>query len=141
MKLVKEQLKPYSGTLVGFTGDQAEVMGHFTLLTTFGEKESAKTVKVRYLVVKTPYTSYNIIIGRPAFNVLGAALSTLYLSMKYPLDNGRVGIIKGDQYVARRCYESSLRTKRSQISSQQMHIARMITNLVHMMETVEISKT
>ncbi|GAU41233.1 hypothetical protein TSUD_280320, partial [Trifolium subterraneum] len=85
MQLASEQLRPYHGTLVGFTGDQAEVMGHITLLTTFGDHQNAKTIKVRYLVVKTPFASYNIIIGRPAFNTLGAAMSTLYLSIKYPL--------------------------------------------------------
>ncbi|MCI52341.1 hypothetical protein A2U01_0073585, partial [Trifolium medium] len=68
-------------------------------------------IKVHYLVVKNPFTSYNIIIGRHAFNALGAAMSTLYLSMKYLLDNGKVGIVKGDQAVARRRYESSLKIK------------------------------
>ncbi|PNX78768.1 gag-pol polyprotein, partial [Trifolium pratense] len=109
MQLAEEQLQPYVGTLVRFSGEQVEVMIYTTLLTTFGEEENAKTFKVRYLVVKTPFTSYNIIIGRPAFNALGAVLSTLYLSMKYPLDNGGVGTIKGDQLLARRCYESSLK--------------------------------
>ncbi|GAU10592.1 hypothetical protein TSUD_418170 [Trifolium subterraneum] len=45
MQLAGEQLQPYNGTLVGFGGEQVEVMGHVTLLTTFGEKESAKTIK------------------------------------------------------------------------------------------------
>jgi hypothetical protein len=116
MQLSGEQLQPYHGTLVGFTGDQAEVMGYITLLTTFGIKENAKTVKVRYLVVRTPYASYNIIIGRPAFNALGAAMSTLYLAIKYPLDNGGVGTIRGDQILARQCYESSLKIKKKELS-------------------------
>jgi hypothetical protein len=116
MQLSGEQLQPYHGTLVGFTGDQAEVMGYVTLLTTFGIKENAKTIKVRYIVVRTPYASYNIIIGRPAFNALGAAMSTLYLAMKYPLDNGGVGIIRGDQILARQCYESSLKIRKKEIS-------------------------
>ncbi|KAK2371898.1 hypothetical protein QL285_073098 [Trifolium repens] len=115
MQLAGEQLQPYHGTLVGFTGDQAEVMGYITLLTTFGVKESAKTIKVRYLVVRTPYASYNIIIGRPAFNALGAAMSTLYLAIKYPLDNGGVGTIRGDQILARQCYESSLKIKKKEV--------------------------
>ncbi|MCI38264.1 hypothetical protein A2U01_0059492, partial [Trifolium medium] len=38
-------------------------------------------------------------------------MSTLYLSMKYPLDNDKVGVVKGDQALARRCYESSLKIK------------------------------
>jgi hypothetical protein len=109
MQLSNEHLLPYNGTLVGFAGEQVEVMGYTTLLTTFGVKDQAKTIKVRYLVVKTPFTSYNIIIGRPAFNTLEAAMSTLYLSIKYSLEDGRVGTIKGDQALARRCYESSLK--------------------------------
>ncbi|MCI01003.1 hypothetical protein A2U01_0022027, partial [Trifolium medium] len=111
MQLAREQLKPYNGTLVGLAGEQVEVMGHVTLLTTFGENENAKKIKVRYLVVKTHFTSYNIIVGRPTFNALGAAMSTLYLSMKYPLDDGRVGMVRGDQALGRQCYESSLRIK------------------------------
>ncbi|WJX27446.1 hypothetical protein P8452_16261 [Trifolium repens] len=38
-------------------------------------------------------------------------MSTLYLSIKYPLEDGRVGTIKGDQALARRCYESSLKIR------------------------------
>jgi hypothetical protein len=115
MQLSNEHLLPYNGTLVGFAGEQVEVMGYTTLLTTFGEEENAKTIKVRYLVVETPFTSYNIIIGRPAINALEAVISTLYLSIKYPLDNGKVGTVKGDQALARRCYESSLKIKHRQI--------------------------
>jgi hypothetical protein len=111
MQLSNEHLMPYNGTLVGFAGEQVEVMGYTTLLTTFGDSDNAKTIKVRYLVVKTSFTSYNIIIGRSAFNALEAAMSTLYLSIKYPLEDGRVGTIKGDQALARRCYESSLKIR------------------------------
>ncbi|MCI82790.1 gag-pol polyprotein, partial [Trifolium medium] len=35
MQLSNEQLQPYVGTLVGFSGEQVEVMGYTTLLTTF----------------------------------------------------------------------------------------------------------
>ncbi|MCI34038.1 hypothetical protein A2U01_0055256, partial [Trifolium medium] len=38
-------------------------------------------------------------------------MSTLYLSMKYPLDNGKVGTVKGDQVLARHCYEFSLKIR------------------------------
>jgi hypothetical protein len=31
--------------------------------------------------------------------------------MKYPLDDGRIGIVRGDQALARRFYESSLKIK------------------------------
>lgn len=114
MQLAGEQLQPYHGTLVGFAGEQAEVMRHITLLTTFDNKENAKIIKVRYLVVRTLCASYNIIIGRPAFNALGAALPTLYLAIKYPLDNGGVGMVRRDQILARQCYESSLKIRKQQ---------------------------
>jgi hypothetical protein len=119
MQLTNEHLMPYNGTLVGFAGEQLEVMGYTMLLTTFGENDNGKTVKVGYLVVKTPFTSYNIIIGRPAFNALGAAMSTLYLSMKYPLDDRRIGTVRGDQALARRCYESSLKIKHRAVNAQE----------------------
>ncbi|GAU16859.1 hypothetical protein TSUD_368080 [Trifolium subterraneum] len=111
MRLSDEQLNPYFGMLVGFVGEQVDVMGHITLYTTFGEEENAKTIKVRYLMVKTPFTSYNIIIGRPTFNILGAVMSTLYLSIKYPLNNGKIEVVKGNQALARKCYESSLKIR------------------------------
>jgi hypothetical protein len=47
MQLSNEHLMPYNGTLVGFAGEQVEVMGYTTLLTTFGENDNAKTIKVR----------------------------------------------------------------------------------------------
>ncbi|GAU24687.1 hypothetical protein TSUD_322950 [Trifolium subterraneum] len=112
MQLSDEQLKPYSETLVGFAGEQVEVMDQVTLYTTFGMEENVKTIKVRYLVVKTPFTSYNIIIERPAFNSLGAIMSTLYLAMKYPLDNGKVGVVKGDQALARKIHQTSILEKK-----------------------------
>ncbi|GAU46450.1 hypothetical protein TSUD_402170 [Trifolium subterraneum] len=52
IQLAGEQLQPYNGTLVGFGGEHVEVMGHVTLLTTFGEKENAKTIKVRIGTVR-----------------------------------------------------------------------------------------
>lgn len=60
--------------------------------TVFIFKEIAKMIKVKYLIVDFLWL-YNIIIGRPSFNLLGDALSTLYLNMKYPLPNEHIGMI------------------------------------------------
>ena len=87
--------------------------GYITLRTVFGSDKQAKAIKIRYLVVNSP-NSYNIVIGRPSFNRLGALLSTKFLVMKYPLDNGGVGTIKGDQKVARECYLASLKPRRKE---------------------------
>ncbi|PNX88785.1 hypothetical protein L195_g044899 [Trifolium pratense] len=83
MQLADEQLQPYVGTLVGFFGEQVDVMG-------------------------------------PAFNALGAAMSTLYLAIKYPLDNGGVGTVRGDQLLVKRYYESSLKIRHMASNSASM---------------------
>jgi len=111
MGLSEEQLQPFRGTLSGFTGEKVHVRGYITLKTIFKIGNEAKVIKIRYLVVNTP-NSYNIIIGRPSFNQLGALLSTKFLVMKYPPDNGRVGTIKGDHKVARECYLASLKLQK-----------------------------
>ena len=80
--------------------------------TIFAAEKQFKAIKIRYLVVNAP-NSYNIVIGRPSFNQLGTLLSTKFLVMKYPLDDGGVGTIKGDQKVARECYLASLKLRPS----------------------------
>lgn len=122
-----EQLQPFKGTLAGFVGEQVHVRGYITLKTTFGHGSQAKTIRVRYLVVNSP-SSYNIIIGRPAFNLLGGVLSTKFLVMKYPLDKGRIRTIKGDQKVARECYHNNLRLQktRKNSSNEKTHEVNMI---------------
>lgn len=112
MGLDPEQLQPFKGTLAGFTGEQVHVRGYITLKTTFGSGSHAKTIRVRYLVINSP-SSYNIIIGRPSFNLLGAFLSAKFLVMKYPLNDGKVGTIRGDQKIARECYHNSLRLQKA----------------------------
>lgn len=74
--------------------------------TTFGEGEDARTIKVRYLVIDS-FSPYNIVIGRPTLNALGAVVSTAHLTMKYPAGNGRrVGVVRADLRMARQCYNN-----------------------------------
>ena len=55
-------------------------------------------------------SSYNAIIGRPTLNKWKAATSTYCLKVKFPTDNG-VGKVKGDQVLARECYQAVLAAK------------------------------
>ena len=55
-------------------------------------------------------SSYNVIIGRPTLNKWKAATSTYCLKVKFPTDNG-VGKVKGDQVLARECYQAILAAK------------------------------
>ena len=67
------------------------------------------TKQVDFLVVDCP-SSYNVIIGRPTLNKWKAAMSTYCLKVKFPIDNG-VGEVKGDQILARECYQAVLAGK------------------------------
>ena len=67
------------------------------------------TRQLDFLVVDCP-SSYNVIIGRPTFNRWKAATSTYCLKVKFPTDSG-VGEVKGDQVLARECYQAILAAK------------------------------
>lgn len=64
-------------------------------MAVFGSGSNTKGIKVRYPIVNVS-SPYNIIIRRSSFNALEVDMSTLYLTMKYPLEVGQVRIIKGD---------------------------------------------
>jgi hypothetical protein len=47
-------------------------------------------------------------MGRPALNKLKAVTSTYHLMMKFPTEEG-VGVVRGDQLAARKCYNTSMK--------------------------------
>ena len=67
------------------------------------------TRQLNFLVVDCP-SYYNVIVGRPTLNKWKAAMSTYCLKVKFPTDNG-VGEVKGDQVLARECYQAVLVAK------------------------------
>lgn len=108
LRLNPYNLESFKGSLVGFSREHVQVKGYTTLQTLFVLRENAKMIKVRYLIVDTP-SSYNIIIGLHALNLLGASLSTLYLSMKYLLPNVCIGVMQEDQETSCKCYHDILK--------------------------------
>ena len=108
-------LRPYTGCLDGFVGDQVEVHGHLELRTTFTDGTTSCTTNIRYLVVKAP-SAYNILLGRPALNRIGAVASTRHIKMKLPSLEGVMITINSDQKEAKKCYENNLKTKRGVFS-------------------------
>ena len=105
------QLRPYTGYLYGFVGDQLEVRGHLELRTTLTDGVASRTKNIRYLVVNSP-SAYNVLLGRPMLNRLRAVASTRHMKMKLLDLGGKVITIKSDQKEAKRCYKNSLKTKR-----------------------------
>ncbi|RDX66874.1 hypothetical protein CR513_54317, partial [Mucuna pruriens] len=73
----------------------------------FGEGATVRIIPVLYTVIDTE-ASYNIIIGRPTLNRLGAVVSTYHMCMKFPV-GWRIGSIWANSRLARRCYEDSLK--------------------------------
>ena len=57
-------------------------------------------------------SSYNVIIRWPTLNKWKVATSIYCLKVKFPMDNG-VGEVKGDQVLARECYQAVLAAKES----------------------------
>jgi hypothetical protein len=100
-------IKPFGSPLVGFIGEQVLTMGVISLPITCGTSPRDLTVIVDFLVIDQP-SAYNAIIGQPASNKLKAITSTYQLMMKFPTKN-EIGEFKGNQVVARKCYNISLK--------------------------------
>ncbi|XP_072084713.1 uncharacterized protein [Arachis hypogaea] len=108
MKLSTNILQPYSGELVGFSGERVPVMGSVWLQTTLGEQPLSKTQDVQYLVVDC-FSPYNVILGRPFLNKFTAIVSTFHLCVKFPVQDNIVATIHSDLHEARQCYNISLK--------------------------------
>jgi len=73
--------------------------GYIELRTTFTDEVASRTEKIKYLVVNAP-SAYNILLGRPTLNRIGAVPSTRHMKVKLPSMEGVV--IASDQTRRRR---------------------------------------
>ena len=106
MKLNKERLRTFTSSLVSFTGDRVIPKGIVKLTIIAGTYPAQISKEIDFFMVDCPST-YNIILGQPTLNKLKAATSTYYLKVKFPTAHG-IGEIKGDQFLARECYQAVL---------------------------------
>ena len=51
-----------------------------------------------------------MLLGRPSLNAIKAILSAYHMVIKFPTTN-EVGMVRGDQRVARECYSASMKKK------------------------------
>ena len=109
LKLDPNRLRPFDSPLVSFSGDIVYPRGIVTLTVIVGTYSAQLTYQLDFLIMDFPL-SYNVIIGRPTLNKWKATTSTYCLKVKFPTDNG-VGEVKGDQVLARECYQAILATK------------------------------
>ena len=84
-------------------------LGSIQLVLTLGDPSCQATMEVRFLIVEAP-SAYNILLGRPSLNVIRAIPSTYHMVIKFPTAN-EIGMVRGDQRVARECYLESMKQK------------------------------
>ncbi|XP_062153622.1 uncharacterized protein LOC133861818 [Alnus glutinosa] len=106
MKISRDKVSTFRFPLVGFAGEQVMPLGSIELQVTVGSSPTQKTIPVKFLIVDQP-SAYNAIFGRTAQAELKAVTSIPHLCMKFPTDDG-VGVVRGEQKVARKCYNISL---------------------------------
>ena len=109
LKLDLKRLCPFDSPLISFNGDRVYPKGIVTLTTTVETYRRQLTHQLDFLVVDCP-SSYNVIIGRTTLNKWKATTSAYCLKVKFPTDDG-VSKVKGDQDLAKECYQAILATK------------------------------
>ena len=92
MDLGQERIVPASYPLIGYIGEQVQLIGSIKLPVTTGSYPKQATVMVCFLLVDRPL-AYNAIIGRITLNELGVITSNPHLKMKFPTDH-RVGEVE-----------------------------------------------
>ena len=98
----------YTNTsLKGFGGGKLVPLGVVELPITIGSSPTERTMILDFVVVDEE-GPYQMILGRPFLRMSKVVLSNHYLALKYRV-NGVVGVVRGDQRIARSCYSSAAR--------------------------------
>ena len=107
MGIGREKLEPVNAYLRGFSGERVLPLGSIQLVLTLGDPSCQATTTVRFLTLDSPST-YNMLLGRPSLNAIGAFPSIYHMVIKFPIANG-VGMVRGNQRIARECYSTSMK--------------------------------
>ena len=78
-------------------------------MLTLGEPPCQATTIARFLIVDAP-SAYNMLLGRPSLNAIKVIPSAYHMMIKFPTVS-EVGMVRGDQRVARECYSASMKQK------------------------------
>ena len=105
----REKMELMSAQLLGFSGEKVLPLGSTQLVLTLGNPPCQATTAVKFLIVDAPLM-YNMLLGRPSLNALRTVPSAYHMVIKFPTENG-VGVVRGDQRVAREFYSASIKQK------------------------------
>ena len=109
MSIGREKLEPVSTYLRGFSGERVLPLGSIQLVLTLGDPLCQAITTVRFLIIDAP-SAYNMLLGRPSLNTIRVIPYAYHMVIKFPTANG-VGMVQGDQRVARECYSTSMKQK------------------------------
>ena len=109
MGIGREKLEPVNTHLLGFSGENALPLGSIQLVLTLGDPPCQATTTARFLIIDAP-SAYNMLLGRPSLNAIKAIPSAYHMIIKFPTIHG-VGMVRGDQRVARECYTTSMKQR------------------------------
>ena len=109
MCIGREKLDPVNTHLRGFSGEKVLLLDSIQLVLTLGEPPCQATAIARLLIVDAPF-AYNMLLGRPSLKAIKAIPSAYHMMIKFPTISG-VGMVRGDQRVARECYSASMKQK------------------------------
>ena len=109
MGIGREKLDPVNTHLRGFSGEKVLPLDSIQLVLTLGEPPCQATTTARFLIVDAP-SAYNMLLGKPSLNAIKSIPSAYHMMIKFPTVSG-VGMVRGDQRVARECYSASMKQK------------------------------
>ena len=109
MGIGREKLEPVNAHLLGFSGEKVLPLGSVQLVLTLGDPPCQTIKTEKFLIVDAP-SAYNMLLGRPSLNSIRVVPSAYHMVVKFPTDNG-VGMVRGDQRVAKECYLASMKQK------------------------------
>ncbi|XP_072062217.1 uncharacterized protein [Arachis hypogaea] len=101
-----KELRAYPDTFFGLGDTPIKPLDFVPLHTNFGKGMKSKTLSIDFIVVDVA-SAYNTLIGKTTLNRVGAVVSTPHICLKFPTPEG-IATIRGDQKLARKCYNESL---------------------------------
>ena len=109
MGIRREKLESVNAHLLGFSGEKVLPLGSVQLVLTLGDPPCQATTTIKFLIVDAP-SAYDMLLSRPSLNSIRVVPSAYHMVVKFPTKNG-VGMVRGDQGVARECYLASMKQK------------------------------
>ena len=109
MGIGREKLELVNTHLRGFSGEKVLPLGSIQLVLTLGDPPCQATTTARFLIVDAP-SAYNMLLGRHSLNAIKVIPSSYHMMIKFPTTRG-VGMVRGYQRVATKCYSTSMKQK------------------------------